>query len=276
MGSTRNRCPGHNENAGLRVGVLGHGAIGTVVARALADGQIPGVVLAGVVSHQAPATPDIPQCTLAEALERCDLIVEAAGQQAVRDHAEQILRAGVDLLIVSIGALVDEELRDRLDACGSGRLFYTAGAIGGLDLVAASRRLGPFSLVQLTTTKLPSTLVQPWMDAETVERLRTTTTAFDVYRGTARDVPAKFPKSTNVAAGLAVACGSWSDVQVIVRADPQARMTTHVIDVANPYGEYHFEIRNAPDETNPATSKIVPHAALRTIATIAGVGGQIV
>ncbi|TAM85717.1 MAG: DUF108 domain-containing protein, partial [Jatrophihabitans sp.] len=197
-----------------------------------------------------------------------------AGQKALRDHAHEVLAAGVDLLVLSVGALADPELAAALTTDGPGRLFYTSGAIGGLDLLAAARRQAPLTHVRLTTTKKPATIAQPWMDQATLQRLRTTTDAFDVYRGTARDVPIKFPKSTNVAAALALATGNW-DLEVIVRADPAAPMTRHTIDAEGPYGQYRFEICNAPDEANPATSKIVPHAVLRTIATLAHAGGQV-
>lgn len=256
----------------LRVGVLGHGAIGRVVATALAEGEVLGAELAGVVSHSA--VDGLPTSTLPELTRSSDLIVEAAGQQALREHAHEVLSAGVDLLVVSVGALADAELADALSADGPGRLFYTTGAIGGLDLLSAARRQAPFAHVRLTTTKKPATLAQPWMDEATLQRLRTATAPFDVYRGTAREVPAKFPKSTNVAACLALAAGTW-DVEVVVCADPNTVLTSHVIDAEGPYGRYHFEICNAPDEQNPATSKVVPHAVLRTIATLAHAGGQV-
>jgi aspartate dehydrogenase len=114
------------------------------------------------------------------------------------------------------------------------------------------------------------------MDQRAREALLNATVPLEVYRGTASDVPARFPKSTNVAAAVALAVRSWNNVIVSVCADPAATMTTHIIDAAGPHGSYHFEIRNAQDETNPATSKVVPHAVLQTIAKIVGVSGQIV
>src|SRR5262245_27994735 len=43
-----------------------------------------------------------------------DLVVEAASQDAVRDHGAAILQAGIDLVVTSVGALADESLHRAL------------------------------------------------------------------------------------------------------------------------------------------------------------------
>ncbi|WP_371792697.1 DUF108 domain-containing protein [Streptomyces sp. NBC_01471] len=258
-----------------RVGLVGWGAIGRTVGTALAAGAVEGAELVCVVDNRAIGEAPAPQLTFEEALERCDLIVEAAGQGVVREWAERILRSGTDLLIASAGALTDEELTKRLLDAGPGRVYVTAGAVGGLDLLQAARGLGPLHDVRLTTTKLPSTLEQPWMDAELLSRLRSATGPVEVMAGTARDIPVKFPKSTNVAASVALAVGDLDAVRVRVVADPGADRTRHLIEAEGPQGAYRFEVAHLPDPGNPATSRIVPYAVLRSIAAVAGRTGQI-
>ncbi|MFB6777303.1 aspartate dehydrogenase domain-containing protein [Streptomyces sp. NPDC056352] len=259
-----------------KVGVVGWGAIGRVVGSALADGQVGGAELVCVVDNRplgdaAPAR----QVTFEEALELCDLIVEAAGQGVVREWGERVLASGTDLLIASSGALTDDELAKRLLAAGPGRVYFTGGAVGGLDLLQAARSLGPLDEVRLTTTKLPSTLEQPWMDEELLTRMRTATGPVEVMSGTAREVPVKFPKSTNVAASVALAVGDLDAVRVQVVADPAAHHTGHVIEASGPHGAYRFEVAHLPDPGNPATSQVVPYAVLRSLAALAGRTGQI-
>ncbi|WP_306328065.1 aspartate dehydrogenase domain-containing protein [Streptomyces venezuelae] len=259
-----------------KVGVVGWGAIGRIVGTALADGQVDGAELVCVVDNRplgdaAPA----PQVPFEEALERCDLIVEAAGQGVVREWGERVLRSGTDLLIASSGAMTDEELAKRLLAAGPGRAYFTGGAVGGLDLLQAARCLGPLDEVRLTTTKLPSTLEQPWMDQELLTRMRTATGPVEVMTGTAREVPVKFPKSTNVAASVALAVGDLDAVRVRVVADPAAHHTRHVIEASGAHGAYRFEVAHLPDPDNPATSQVVPYAVLRGLAALAGRTGQI-
>lgn len=259
-----------------RVGLIGYGAIGRVVAAALAEGQIPGMALTCVATKDSAPHAHVPRTTIEQAIQRCDLIVEAAGQQAVRDYGRRILEAGRDLLVVSVGALADAAFAAQLLAPADGRIYFTSGAVGGLDLLAASRDLAPFDTVTLTTTKLPATLVQPWMDQDTRDAVLTATEPIEIYRGTAADVPTRFPKSTNVAAAVALAVGDWDRVTVIVCADPAATRTRHVIEAISPYGQYRFEIGNTPDDANPATSKVVPYAVLRTLRAITGQSGQII
>lgn len=171
--------------------------------------------------------------------------------------------------------MTDEELAKRLLATGPGRVYFTGGAVGGLDLLQAARSLGPLDDVRLTTTKLPSTLEQPWMDEELLTRMRTATGPVEVMTGTAREIPAKFPRSTNVAASVALAVGDLDTVRVRVVADPAAHHTRHVIEASGAHGAYRFEVAHLPDPGNPATSQVVPYAVLRGLAALAGRTGQI-
>ncbi|MFE6740035.1 aspartate dehydrogenase domain-containing protein [Streptomyces tubercidicus] len=258
------------------VGLIGWGAIGRVVGTALARRQVPGAELVCLVDNRplgeaAPA----PQVSFEEALERCDLIIEAAGQGVVRARGEQVLASGTDLLVASTGALTDDALTKRLLTTGPGRVYFTGGAVGGLDLLQAVRSLGPLDDVRLTTTKLPATLEQPWMDDELLTRMRTATGPVEVMSGTAREVPVKFPRSTNVAASVALAVGDLDAVRVRVVADPAAHHTRHSIEAHGAHGSYRFEVAHLPDPGNPATSQVVPYAVLRSLGAIAGRTGQI-
>ncbi|MER6924907.1 aspartate dehydrogenase, partial [Streptomyces spiralis] len=78
-----------------RVGLIGWGAIGRVVGGALAAGEIPGAELVCVVDNRPLGdSAPVPQYTVEQALDHCDLIVEAAGQGVVRECGETILASG--------------------------------------------------------------------------------------------------------------------------------------------------------------------------------------
>ncbi|MFI9025931.1 aspartate dehydrogenase domain-containing protein [Streptomyces sp. NPDC053560] len=258
-----------------KVGLVGWGAIGRVVGTALAEGGVPGAELVCVVDNRVLGDAPAPQLSFEDALDNCDLIVEAAGQSVVREWGERVLKSGTDLLVASTGALTDEDLAAALLAAGPGRVYFTGGAVGGLDLLQAVRSLGPLTDVTLTTTKLPSTLEQPWMGEDLLHRMRTASGPVEVMRGTARDVPVKFPKSTNVAASVALAAGDLDAVRVHVVADPAAQHTRHVIEASGSHGVYRFEVQHLPDPGNPATSQVVPYAVLRSLGALAGRRGQI-
>lgn len=248
-----------------RVGVIGHGAIGAVVSSELAAGRVPCCTLAGVLtrSHHHEG-PDAVR-SLDELMERSDIVVEAAGHQAVVDHAARILGAGIDLLVVSVGALVDDELRARLTRADlPGRLLLSSGAIGGLGLLRAAALLGTIDSVRLTTTKAPDALLAAWMTPSLTAELRHGTAPVPVFEGTAREAVAHFPTSVNVSATLALATLGLDRTRVTVVADRAAVRVRHVIEVDGDAGHYELHIDNTPS-TNPRTSAITPYNVLRAL-----------
>ncbi|MFC9977284.1 aspartate dehydrogenase domain-containing protein [Spirillospora sp. NPDC127200] len=251
----------------MDVAVVGCGAIGGIVARALAGGEVPGARLAGVVDPAGGR--GLPELTLDRAVAEADLVVEAAGQRVLAEIGPRVVASGTDLLVVSIGSLTDDALRAELYEAGPGRVHLVTGAIGGLDMLRSAVRMGPLERVRIVTTKKPPGLVQAWMDESEAERVRGAAGPVEVARGPAREIAAAFPKSTNVAAAVALAVGDWDVVEAVVVADPDAALTSHVITASGPAGDYRFEIRNRPSPDNPTTSQVVPYAVLKAVGDLA-------
>ncbi|MBW3663889.1 MAG: aspartate dehydrogenase [Actinobacteria bacterium] len=250
-----------------RVGLIGHGAIGGAVARMLEAGRVRDCVLAGVLVRQADAdtTPALVD-DVEELCGRCDLVVEAAGHAALAAHGPAVVAAGVELLVVSTGALASDELHRRLIEAGPGRVLISTGAIGGLDTLRAAHLLGALETVQLHTTKPTRVLREPWMDARLLEQLDDGTEPVTVFTGSAREAATRFPRSINIGATLALATLGFDDTDVAITADPAADRVEHVISAEGPAGEYEFRFRNRPSATNPRTSAITPYAVLRALA----------
>lgn len=254
----------------IAVGVIGHGAIGGVVAGALGRGEVPGCRLAGVLVRRPAvrsASRDVPAAVggLDDLVARSDLVVEAAGAAALAEYGPAVIDAGVDLLVVSVGALVDDDLRTRLCAGGTrGRVLLSAGAVGGLSLLRAAALYGPLHEVRLTTTKLPAALERPWMSAGERARLRQARDPVIVFAGSARDAVARFPASVNVAATLALATVGFDETRVELVADRQAPRVRHEISVVAAAGRYEMAIENVPS-ANPRTSAVTPFAVVRAL-----------
>src|SRR6266516_359269 len=100
----------------IRVGLIGFGAIGREVAEAIHDGRAGRARLISVLVR----SPEKVEPHLAERLDcrftadaaefidsRMDLVVEAAGHDALRAYAEPVLRAEKDLLVIEVGAFAD-------------------------------------------------------------------------------------------------------------------------------------------------------------------------
>ncbi|MDV6012016.1 aspartate dehydrogenase domain-containing protein [Haloechinothrix sp. LS1_15] len=249
----------------MRIGVIGAGSIGAVVAAKLREGAVPRAELAGI-SHKDPNPPDgLHAMPFDEMLDTADLVVECAGQQALATLGPRILDAGCDLLIVSVGALADQQLFERLLGAGPGAVHLSTGAIGGLDLLAAAAAMGPLHHVEIVTTKRAGSLIQPWMDDDQARRLRHAAAPVEVMRGPARTVTEAFPASANVAASVALAVRDWDVVEAAVVADPAAERTSHVITAEGAAGHYRFDITNQPSFRTPTSSRVVPYAVLSAI-----------
>ena len=84
-----------------------------------------------------------------------DLVVEAAGQDALRMYGHQVLARGLDLLVTSIGAFTDDNFYHALAqaAASSGaRMLLASGALPAVDWMAAASLAG-VERVSITQSK---------------------------------------------------------------------------------------------------------------------------
>ena len=252
----------------LRVGLIGYGTAACQVESGLRGGVAGSASLRAVLMRSPrTSTPDDVLFTtdrdrfLAEPL---DVVVELAGQEAVRQHGEAVLLAGKDLLVLSIGALADDELCERLTrATGSNgaHLLLPSGAIGGLDALS-SAALGGLDEVTLTTRKPPDALqTGTERDAALTEA---TDEAVLLFEGPARDAVRHFPANVNVAAALSLAGVGFDRTQVRIYADPTVSRNTHEVRARGWFGELTFTIQNVPTE-NPKTGRITALSVLKTL-----------
>ncbi|MEJ2259154.1 MAG: hypothetical protein P8X78_01360, partial [Nitrosopumilaceae archaeon] len=151
-----------------RVGLLGCGSIGTQIALAIDSGKIN-----ASLTHVYDESKDASN-TLVEKLNTkpvivenphllssnpLDIIVEAASQDAVKDVGLSVLQNKKDLMIISVGALLDESIYDIFsDACKDFKktIYLPSGAIAGLDGIKSVK--DELESLSITTTKHPRSL----------------------------------------------------------------------------------------------------------------------
>lgn len=245
-----------------RIALLGHGAIGRRVEAALRTRLAPGAALAALLR---PGTLRPGEDTAGAGLRRFEdlgallawrpaLAVECAGHAVVAQAVPALLRAGCDVLIVSVGALGDAALRAEIEQAaraGGGRPLVVSGAIGGLDALRAARAAGLDS-VRYTGRKPPlawaGTPAQARCDLAAVREPTV------VFEGHADQAARAFPKNANVTAAVALAGIGFERTAVTLVADPGVTANVHELQASGPFGSLSLQLANAPLPDNPKTS----------------------
>jgi aspartate dehydrogenase len=247
----------------MRVGLIGLGAIACGVLELLTpedDIDVVGALVADPSKPRAARAPKICQSVADLIRLRPEVVVEAAGHAALRCCGPPILRAGIDLIMLSVGALADADVeRDIRDsACaGHSHALAAAGAIGALDALAAAS-VGGLSRVIHTTRKPAAALLPP-------EQASALTAPRELYRGSAREGALRFPESINVAAAVSLAGIGLDLTEVCVVADPTVDRNRHEVVAQGVFGELRFEIQNVPTDANPRTGRLVAMSVVHAL-----------
>jgi aspartate dehydrogenase len=236
-----------------KVGVIGCGAIGNLVAKAFEDRLVKCEELilfdnnfekAEKLQHSlhiaARAVRSIEEMIEAKPA----IIVEAASQQAVRQYGPKIIAQEIELIVMSVGGLLGLKVQ-------SNKIHVPSGAIGGLDAISSAVLAGVVEVI-LTTRKNPRTLNMNNEQEKTV------------YEGGAEEAVRLFPREINVAATLALAVRP-ENVKVKVISDPEVQKNVHEIKVFWKHGDMFLRFRNDPHPENPGSSALAAWSALRLL-----------
>lgn len=252
------------------IGIVGCGAIGKALVRAVEGGKL-SVRIAGVTSRTEKsaqeflsAFPDPPAYrTLGDLVAAADLIVEAAGGAVVAGLAEQVFAAGKDLMVISVGALLDHpEILEKSRRTGC-RLYVPSGAIAGLDGIK-SAVVGEIAHVTHTTRKPPAGLEGAPYLVERGISLAGLQEEKEIFSGSAREACRGFPANVNVTAAVSLAGIGPDQTRVKIFAVPGLVRNCHDIDVEGEFGKLHVHIENVPSE-NPKTGKLTALSIIRAV-----------
>jgi aspartate dehydrogenase len=260
-----------------RVGIVGLGAIGRPLCRALDQG-IQGLTLAGATARdrakaeaflgtlQHPA----PFLDLAALIAAADLVVEASTQAHLEEIAPKTLGAGKDLVILSCGALLrHKDWVDLAEANGC-RIYVPSGAIVGLDGVKGARS-GAVTSVTLEMRKPPRGLAgAPYIEQKKID-LDAITEETLIFDGPATEACPAFPANVNILAALSLAGIGPELTRLKLYAVPGLTRNTHRVTAEGEFGRFTLEIANVPSE-NPRTGKL---SYLSTIALLRDLGATL-
>jgi aspartate dehydrogenase len=255
------------------IGIVGCGAIGKALVKAVEDRKLT-VRIAGVTSRSEKSAREFlagfknppPYLSLDELVRAADLIVEAAGGHVVAELAKKVFAAGKELMVISVGALLEHPevmAESRRTGC---RLYVPSGAIAGLDGIK-SACVGQISHVTHTTRKPPLGLDGAPYLVEHGISLVGLQEEKEVFTGSAREACRGFPANVNVTGAVSLAGIGPDKTQVRILAVPGLLRNCHDIDVEGEFGKLHVHIENVPSE-NPKTGKLTALSIIRAVQDV--------
>lgn len=266
----------------LSVGLVGFGAIGQAVAGAVLRGEAGRTRLAAVLCRdpaaQAEALASLPDMTGVAFTADVDsffsarprLVIEAAGQEALREQGLRALETGADLLVTSIGAFADDELfvvfADAAERSGA-RLLLASGALPATDWMMSAALAGDCTAAITQSKPVASWRGTPAANLVDLESLAEPTCFFE---GSAREAARRFPKSSNITAMLALVSAGLDATRVRLVADPRGRDMRTLIDFRSAAGALKVEWEGVPSDLNPKTSADVPLNVIKALRNLSG------
>jgi aspartate dehydrogenase len=254
----------------LRVAIAGLGPIGRTTAEAL-DRGIDGLVLAalsaqsrekhgnwlGTLKSHPAVLPIERLCEVA------DIVIECAPARLVRSIVTPFVTKGKTAIVLSAGALLENEDLIELAKQNGGQIVVPTGALIGLDAVTAAA-VGEIRSVRMVTRKPVQGLAGAPFLVENqidIEKIRE---PLKIFEGTAREAAKGFPANLNVAVALSLAGIGPDRTRLEIWADPALTRNVHRVEVESDAARFSMSIENLPSE-NPRTGRIT---ALSVIALL--------
>ena len=243
----------------MKVGIIGCGAIANIITTSIVP-EDNGIDIEYFfdkdverAENLASFANGIAVLELDDMLDKVDLVLECASPDSVKEYAPIVLKKGLNMIIMSIGAFMDRKFYEstlKTAKENNAKVFLPSGAVVGLDGIKAVAKFG-LKEVNLVTRKSPKSLGKD-IDQEEV-----------LFEGKASEAVKKFPLNINVAATISMACNRDIDVKIIV--DPKVDRNVHEITAKGDFGEFKTITMNLPCEANPKTSMLAALSAIRLL-----------
>jgi aspartate dehydrogenase len=255
-----------------RIGLIGYGAMGRKVTSLLNDPELRVGAILDTQCAESLVPSDVSlHRTLQSFLDwKPELVIECASHVAVSETVPSLLEHGIPVVVMSVGALSNSGIRDRIQASakmGGARVTLAPGAIGGIDALKAARLAGLESVVY-TGRKPPVAWKEtPAEQAFALDQLKTPTV---IYEGDAAQAAQLYPKNANVTATVALAGVGFEKTKVTLIADPTISSNVHELEARGAFGVLNLRLANNPFPDNPKTSMLSALSAAQTVKDLLG------
>ena len=260
----------------MRITIIGCGSIGSKLAKAADEmSEVKRVYLMDIkkdIAEKVAAglNKAIVIDSVEDELYHSDLVIEAASQQAAREILPKVVARGVDIMIMSVGSLVDDDFREMIFGkakVSEGRIFIPTGALCGVDGLRAAS-LNELDEVELITMKGPKGLLGvEYIESKGIDVEKITEKTV-IYSGYAREAVKLFPRNINVAATVSLMGIGFDRTKVTVVLDPDSKSNSHELRVKGIFGEMNCHTLNVPEPDNPKTSHLATLSAISAMKRI--------
>ncbi len=262
----------------LKVGIVGCGAIGSSLAKAvIRDFKGHARVSAlfdidpeksKILSRSISGDNKLVVDSLKGLIDRSSLLIEASSANASLKIAEFALKHGKDVLVMSVGGIIESCPRlMSLARANKANLYIPSGALSGIDALKSAGS-GRIQKVTLTTTKNPISFkgVRYIMDRHIdLTKIRH---AKVIFSGSAREAVKYFPQNINVAALVSIAGIGAKHTRVRIIASPFVKRNIHELEVVSSSGRIYTRTENVLHPDNPKTSYLAYLSAVRVLKQI--------
>ena len=257
----------------MKIGVIGCGAIGSVLCRfienELEDSEL--VAVCDIDKEKIEKLVDSldtkPEILDVDGLvDKSEIVIEAVSSSIVGELMKKCIDKKKHLMIMSVGGIIQNmDLLDKLTA----RLFIPSGAICGIDGVKAAN-IEDITSATITSTKSPKSLegapyiVENGIDLQGIKEKKV------IFEGNALEAIKGFPKNVNVSAVLSLAGIGAENTKVRVVVDPSTEKNMHEIEVEGSFGKLYTRTENVLSPLNPKTSHMAVLGACATLKRLTG------
>lgn len=227
----------------VKIGLLGCGRLGNIIASALQNGKVPDCQLIGVMGRGIEHSAQMAEkygckaCKNAEemlALEP-DYLLEAATGEALQNCALKFLSAGCSILCLSVGAFADQTFYDLAAKTAQehhAKVYLASGVIGGFDIASTLSMMG----------QLNGTIIKYKYPNDSGRCPPALTVLPDHFDGSARDGFLLSPAHLNIAVAAGLVCGSLDDTRMKVEPVSSEDSPSFGLDLVGEYAGAEIRI----------------------------------
>ena len=255
--------------------IVGSGSLGSIIGENIVENLSGEYDLLGVYSRTIENAAKLASrlnCKAYKNLEEIikdkpDYIIEAASPDVVKDIGIEILKNGINLIPLSVGAFADKLFYKEAEKTAlenNSRVHIPSGAVGGLDVLRGAMLMEDVE-VSITTEKAPeslngaATLNGRELSEEKME---------EVFSGSAEEAIKLFPENINVAVAIAIATTGVEDTRVIINSIPDTKSNKHSIKLKGETIIVDVIIESVPSADNPKSSALAAYSVIALLKNL--------